>query len=105
MPDHMIRMTGQLVTNAVLASLEARQPVIHLSLVPEPDRVLIFVRDYAAREPEPRHAGTDDEGGRGLTLVGELSDRFGWYPPADNTPGKVVWAAVRAETSAGMNLT
>jgi anti-sigma regulatory factor (Ser/Thr protein kinase) len=108
-PDELAEIAeflmSELVTNAVLASREACQPVIHLSLVLEPDRVLIFVRDYAARQPEPRHAGTDDEGGRGLTLVSELSHRFGWYPPADRTPGKVVWAAVRAETSAGMNLT
>jgi anti-sigma regulatory factor (Ser/Thr protein kinase) len=87
-------VVSELVTNAVLASRIASQPAIHLSLALEPGRVVIFVRDYAARIPEPRTAGADDEGGRGLTLVRELSGSFGWYPPADRTPGKVVWAVL-----------
>ena len=30
-------------------------------------------------------------------LVEAISDQFGWYQPADGTPGKVVWAVLQAE--------
>jgi len=98
-------LVSELVTNAVLASAGAGQQVIHLSLALERGRVLILVRDYVAREPVPRHAGATEESGRGLTLVAELSDRFGWYPPADKAPGKVVWALTGTSGLNGPHLT
>ncbi|MDT3396885.1 ATP-binding protein [Streptomyces sp. B1866] len=40
--------------------------------------------------PDPRHAGTEDESGRGLALVRALVDAWGDHPGADG--GRVVWA-------------
>ena len=45
------------------------------------------------------------ENGRGLLLVGAISDQWGWYFPGDTRSasardqrGKVVWAVVRLST-------
>jgi hypothetical protein len=59
--------------------------------------VVILVRDFNPGTPAPRHASAEDESGRGLMLVEAISDRSGWYQPEDGTPGKVVWALVRAD--------
>ena len=32
--------------------------------------------------------------GRGLQIVGELAERFGWQAPPDGGPGKVVWVVL-----------
>ena len=82
------------LTNAVQASRGLHRAAIQLSLASDRERLLIFVRDFDPRAPAPRHASDDDETGRGLMLVEAISDRFGWYPATDGTPGKVVWAAL-----------
>jgi anti-sigma regulatory factor (Ser/Thr protein kinase) len=87
-------VVSELLTNAVQASRGLDRAAIQLSLASDRDRLLVFVRDHVPGTPDPRHAGADDEGGRGLMLVESLSDEFGWYRPTDGTPGKVVWAAL-----------
>jgi anti-sigma regulatory factor (Ser/Thr protein kinase) len=87
-------VVSELLTNAVLASSGLDQAAIQLSLASDRERLLIFVRDFDPGAPAPRHAGDDDETGRGLMLVEAISDRFGWYRATDGTPGKVVWAAL-----------
>lgn len=52
---------------------------------------VVDVRDTAARLPRRRFAGLEDEGGRGLALVGMLSRRWGTRIHPD---GKSVWAEV-----------
>jgi serine phosphatase RsbU (regulator of sigma subunit)/PAS domain-containing protein/anti-sigma regulatory factor (Ser/Thr protein kinase) len=54
------------------------------------DRTLICeVSDASSTSPHPRRAKTTDEGGRGLFLVAQYSERWGTrYTPA----GKVIWA-------------
>jgi anti-sigma regulatory factor (Ser/Thr protein kinase) len=85
-------LVSELLTNAVQASRQRSGAVVHLSLASDGVRLLIMVRDFEEGAPSPRHAGVDDEDGRGLTLVDTLSSRYGWSPPADGTTGKVVWA-------------
>jgi anti-sigma regulatory factor (Ser/Thr protein kinase) len=75
---------SELVTNAIRY---AKAPVrVRLLL----DRVLICeVHDSSSTSPRLRHASATDEGGRGLFLVAQLSDRWGTrYTPT----GKVIWA-------------
>jgi anti-sigma regulatory factor (Ser/Thr protein kinase) len=55
------------------------------------DRVVVEVADGGGRLPRRRHAGSDEEAGRGLELVATLANRWGARPTAD---GKVVWAEI-----------
>ncbi|MGN6332285.1 MAG: SpoIIE family protein phosphatase [Motilibacteraceae bacterium] len=55
------------------------------------DVAVVDVRDTAARLPRRRFAELEDEGGRGLALVGMLSRRWGTRIHPD---GKSVWAEV-----------
>ncbi len=87
-------IVSELTTNAVLASRQLASPVIVLILTFDRGELAIRVRDFCPGIPQPRHAGADDESGRGLMLVEFMSDRSGWCPPEDGTPGKVVWAVI-----------
>ncbi|GGN11206.1 histidine kinase [Streptomyces fuscichromogenes] len=75
---------SELVTNAIR---HGRAPIgvrlLH-------DRTLICeVSDASTTSPHLRYAASTDEGGRGLFLVAQLSERWGTrYTPA----GKVIWA-------------
>ncbi|MFF4173653.1 ATP-binding protein [Streptomyces sp. NPDC001744] len=65
---------------------------------PEQDRVYLAVVDLAPhRLPEMREAGPDDDNGRGLALVEELSDRWGCdLMGREQRPwGKRVWAEMK----------
>ncbi|KUO09471.1 histidine kinase [Streptomyces sp. DSM 15324] len=75
---------SELVTNAVRYGCEP----IHLRLIH--DRTLICeVADGSSTSPHLRYAATTDEGGRGLFLVSQLTERWGTrYTPQ----GKVIWA-------------
>ncbi|MFF5189706.1 SpoIIE family protein phosphatase [Streptomyces sp. NPDC000345] len=75
---------SELVTNAVRYGSEP----IHMRLIY--DRMLICeVADGSSTSPHLRHAATTDEGGRGLFLVSQLTERWGTrYTPQ----GKVIWA-------------
>jgi anti-sigma regulatory factor (Ser/Thr protein kinase) len=57
--------------------------------------VLCAVADPSPAAPEPRPAGDLAETGRGLHVVEELSDRWGYTTPGHR--GKVVWATFYAD--------
>ncbi|MEH0447810.1 MULTISPECIES: SpoIIE family protein phosphatase [unclassified Streptomyces] len=75
---------SELVTNAVRYGCEP----IHVRLIH--DRTLTCeVTDGSSTSPHLRYAATTDEGGRGLFLVSQLTERWGTrYTPR----GKVIWA-------------
>ncbi|MEU6196340.1 SpoIIE family protein phosphatase [Streptomyces sp. NPDC047061] len=75
---------SELVTNAIRHG----RPPIGVRLLR--DRSLICeVSDASTTSPHLRYAASTDEGGRGLFLVAQLSERWGTrYTPA----GKVIWA-------------
>lgn len=75
----------ELVTNAVLHARTA----VAVSVALGNGRLRIEVRDGSAREPVCRHHSATATTGRGLSLIGQLSDDWG-VEPRDN--GKVVWA-------------
>jgi anti-sigma regulatory factor (Ser/Thr protein kinase) len=96
-PDVQL-VVGELATNA---ATHAGTPFT-VSIVVDPHRVLVRVRDRSSRMPvvrdveeTVRHADgtTEDgrEGGRGLVLVDVLSDFWGVEPR--DRDGKTVWAA------------
>ncbi|WP_369029914.1 ATP-binding SpoIIE family protein phosphatase [Streptomyces adonidis] len=77
-------VVSELVTNAIRYGGEP----IQLRLIR--DRTLICeVSDASSTSPHLRRARTFDEGGRGLLLVAQLTDRWGTRPTG---MGKTIWA-------------
>jgi anti-sigma regulatory factor (Ser/Thr protein kinase) len=97
--DNAELVVSELATNSVIASRWRAQAGIWLTLICDRQQLVVLVRDCDPGTPTRRHAGADDENGRGLLLVESLSDRFGWYLAADGAPGKVVWAVLSVPPS------
>ena len=106
--ETLILLVSELVTNAVVHT--GCPAVLRLLLTGACDgpsgapagTVRLEVADRSARPPQPRHAGGEETGGRGLELVDGLADRWGWDAEG---AGKRIWCevdrcAVRAEDGA-----
>jgi anti-sigma regulatory factor (Ser/Thr protein kinase) len=77
-------VVSELVTNAIRYA----EPPIRLRLIRDTS-LTCEVADSSSTAPRLRHARSTDEGGRGLFLVAQLTDRWG----ARYTPeGKIIWA-------------
>ncbi len=77
-------VVSELVTNAIRYA----QPPVQLRLIHEKN-LICEVADASSTAPHLRRARTFDEGGRGLLLVAQLTQRWG----TRHTPtGKVIWA-------------
>lgn len=79
-------IVSELVTNAVRYG---RQPVL-LRLIRGP-ALICEVSDASNAAPHLRRARTFDEGGRGLLIVAQLTQRWGSRPTA---AGKTIWAEI-----------
>jgi anti-sigma regulatory factor (Ser/Thr protein kinase) len=90
-------IVSELATNAVRASRDEGVAFFRLILTHARGEVAILVRDFCSGLPQPREAGQNDEGGRGLLLVQAMSRRSGWYPPDSGPPGKFVYAVLSAD--------
>ncbi|MFJ8085416.1 SpoIIE family protein phosphatase [Streptomyces sp. NPDC096205] len=79
---------SELVTNAIRYG----RPPVSLRLLRAVDRTLICeVSDAGHTSPHLRRAGSEDEGGRGLFLVAQLTSMWGTrYTPQ----GKTIWAEI-----------
>jgi anti-sigma regulatory factor (Ser/Thr protein kinase) len=87
-------LASEIVTNAVQASALVRTegpPVIRVRITSDGVSMVVHVWDACPQMPVARQADIDDNGGRGLMLVQELSKDWGSYPKAG---GKVVWVLV-----------
>jgi anti-sigma regulatory factor (Ser/Thr protein kinase) len=87
-------IVSELVTNAVQASQSlGRFTTVRLWLMSDKEKVLILVWDANPQPPVPAGIvpGLMAEGGRGLFLVGAMSEKWSLCIPADRY-GKVVWA-------------
>jgi anti-sigma regulatory factor (Ser/Thr protein kinase) len=85
-------IVSELVTNAIRYG----EPPIQLRLIH--DRNLICeVSDASNTAPHMRRARTYDEGGRGLLLVAQLTQRWGTRP---TDTGKTIWAEQSIEQNA-----
>ncbi len=88
-------IVDELVSNAVRASLVLDQfTPVRLWLLSDKERVLILVWDASPLPPCPA-ANPDPlaESGRGLYMVGQISEQWSWYYTAGG--GKMVWAVIR----------
>jgi anti-sigma regulatory factor (Ser/Thr protein kinase) len=90
-------VVSELVTNALRharpGSGEARPWPIRLGLLQLRPRLLCAVADPSTTAPVPRTPESLGETGRGLHIVGALSDSWGY---AARDTGKVVWAMFMA---------
>ena len=95
-------VVSELLTNALRHALPAsgdarpRWP-IRLGLLQCGPCVLCAVADPSGQVPVPREPGELAETGRGLEVIGALSDRWGYTA---TELGKVVWATFSAEPDA-----
>ena len=82
-------LVSELVTNAVRISAQMpAQPPVLMRLRSDGARLLVLVTDASPLPPIRKDAAPGEESGRGLMLVQELSDRWGWAPHRD---GKACW--------------
>ncbi len=77
-------VVSELVTNAIRHA----QPPIQLRLIHDTS-LICEVSDASNTAPHMRRARTYDEGGRGLLLVAQLTQRWGTRPTSS---GKTIWA-------------
>ena len=105
-------VVSELATNAVQYSGTTEEPppwssVRHvrrfvLTLWCLPDHIQIYVFDESGTPPVLRNPSADDDGGRGLHLVDELSAHWGYtFPTPHPSSGKAVWAQLNFPGSPG----
>ncbi len=84
-------VVSELVTNAV----EASHPdwTVTLCLLINDECVLVLVYDESDDAPQLREPDFDEDAGRGLMIVEQLSDGCGYI--AGSYGGKAVWARIR----------
>jgi serine phosphatase RsbU (regulator of sigma subunit)/PAS domain-containing protein/anti-sigma regulatory factor (Ser/Thr protein kinase) len=80
-------VTSELVTNAIRYGARP----IRLRLIHDATTLICEVSDTNHTAPHLRRAKTWDEGGRGLLLVAQLTQRWGTRHTAD---GKTIWAEI-----------
>jgi serine phosphatase RsbU (regulator of sigma subunit) len=85
--SELLPVTELLVSELVTNALRYSPGEVTLRLVLE-GGLVCEVRDNSAALPRLRHAGRDDENGRGLQVVGQLAQRWG---ARRTRTGKVVW--------------
>ncbi|TVZ90118.1 SpoIIE family protein phosphatase [Streptomyces sp. BK340] len=78
-------VVSELVTNAIRYGAHP----IRLRLIHDPVTLIVEVSDTSHTAPHLRRAKTFDEGGRGLLLVAQLTQRWGSRHTAE---GKTIWA-------------
>jgi anti-sigma regulatory factor (Ser/Thr protein kinase) len=89
---------SELLTNSLRAtekvSWPAGRPPLRLWLRADPRRLCVLAWDAVPVLPAPRDAGTEEENGRGLTIVDALSAEWGCFAASGPHGGKVTWSLV-----------
>ncbi|WP_324612868.1 tetratricopeptide repeat protein [Streptomyces specialis] len=88
---------SELATNALLHG-DPTGREFSVRLEADTDWLRIAVRDTGAGRPAPRAFGPDGDGGRGLALIAELADAYGF---TEHTVGKTVWLAFKVGAPRG----
>jgi anti-sigma regulatory factor (Ser/Thr protein kinase) len=97
-------LASELVTNSLNACAGLDLAAIRLVLTLDKGELAILVRDNHPGVSLAVQPGADDESGRGLLIVEQLSDRCGWYPLNDPEHAKVTWAVLTAAGQAASRL-
>ena len=84
-------LVSELVTNAI----HHGRTTCLLELTATPTVLRAAVADDGGGSPRLRHAGPEDESGRGLAIVDALASRWGVQPTSE---GKVVWFEINLES-------
>jgi anti-sigma regulatory factor (Ser/Thr protein kinase) len=92
------QVTAELVANALASAARGQQrgipPVMVIAVSGVGWEVCLSVYDSDPTPPPPGWtAAEEDEHGRGLTILGALSDDWGWTP--GDLAGKYVWSLMR----------
>ncbi|MFF1306049.1 SpoIIE family protein phosphatase [Streptomyces sp. NPDC058307] len=87
--DHAAFVTELIVSELVTNAIRYGKPPIHLRLIHDGSTLICEVFDSRNTSPHLRRARAFDEGGRGLLLVAQLSERWG---TRHATTGKTIWA-------------
>ncbi|MGW6771945.1 ATP-binding protein [Streptomyces sp. NPDC055037] len=87
--EDAVLVLSELLTNAVAHACKSGAGV-ETCFVPLPYRLRVEVRDASSKLPEQREPEPGELSGRGLGLVEELSDQWGWWLWCGR--GKTVWA-------------
>ena len=99
--DHVVLISSELVTNA----LRHGAGNISVRLYRAGRDLRIEVHDHGAERPVRRHAGTGDEGGRGLEVIDSLISMYDGRRGCtddDTGPGKTVYVVMQlCATAAG----
>ena len=90
--DNALLVTSELVTNA-LTHTASEWIICRLRTVGERLHIEVEDQNRGLTLPTQRSAGPDDQGGRGLMLVGMVSSDWGVRDTADGS-GRVVWAVL-----------
>jgi anti-sigma regulatory factor (Ser/Thr protein kinase) len=80
----VLLVVSELVTNAVV---HGRDPIL-LTLTIEPSEVTVSVTDRGSSQPRPRQPDEEDEDGRGLEIIQQLSKR--WHVERHNGTKSVI---------------
>lgn len=83
-------VVSELVTNAVRYG---GGEVLGLRLIRDGDRLVCEVSDASSTSPHLKRARTEDEGGRGLFIVAQVSSRWG---VRFTSTGKTIWTEIRS---------
>jgi anti-sigma regulatory factor (Ser/Thr protein kinase) len=97
--DDAAIITSELVTNAIQHACGDGTATVRVTLlrVRNPEAVTVVVTDSSTQGPVTRTASDGSERGRGLRIVDELSDCWGWNP---EDGGKTVYAVLAKQASA-----
>ena len=83
--DDIALCVSELVTNAVVHAGSAPGILVHV----RPGVIHVEIRDSSETLPVLKGAGPEDTSGRGVSILGTLSDRWGTYRRSGG--GKTVW--------------
>ena len=104
-------LVSELATNATLATSSSRRygapkpdepaPAIIIRTRVTEESLCVEVWDNNPAAPVVTQPDESSESGRGLVIVTEIADEWGWEPlvmPPRETPGKVVWFLLKLAT-------
>ncbi|MEU9154699.1 ATP-binding protein [Streptomyces sp. NPDC048417] len=91
--EDAVLLVSELVTNAIRHTFSVRILCGMGMITDGCVRLEVHDHDYSRRGLLRREPGPDDEGGRGLLLVGELADSWG-VDRSRLTSGHAVWATL-----------